>query len=195
MSELIKTSHSHPLRIDVLNLNTIPELRGRSSNLLGQLGLTFCPGKCHVGLFNDRWERNLAMDIDAVRAWGATAWINLMEDSDLVSVNLNTQSFAEAVINAGIDYYHLPIVDAGIPDAEFDTKWHSQISDELRQRLFQGQKLLVHCRGGLGRTGMVAARLLIDMGYDADNAVNLVRYIRHGAIETKAQESWAKGQS
>lgn len=194
MSPIIKNSQTHPLRIDVLDLNTIPELIPKSPNVLGQMGLTFCPGKCHEGLFGDLWERDLESDLAVIRQWGAHAWINLMEDTDLVSVKLNPQTFSASVIDAGIDYYHLPIVDAGTPDAEFENSWRSQISVEFRQRLFQGQKLLIHCRGGLGRTGMVAARILVDMGYDENNAVNLIRYIRQGAIETKAQELWAKGQ-
>lgn len=194
MQFAIKTSQTHPLRIDVLDLNTIPELIQNSSHSLGQIGLTFCPGKCHHGLFGDRWERDLNSDIDVIRKWGAHAWINLMEDNDLVSVKLDPNIFSDAVKDAGIDYYHLPIVDAGIPDSEFENKWQNQISNEFCQRLNQGHKLLIHCRGGLGRTGMVVARLMVDMGYDANNAVKLVRYVRQGAIETKAQKLWAKGQ-
>lgn len=189
----IKTSASHPLRIDTLDLATISKFVNYGPASLGQIGLTFCPGKCHRGLSGDHWRRDLDSDIALIRDWGADVWLNLMENQDLLSVGLDPFGFANAVENTGMVYYHLPIVDGGIPDQQLDAAWHAKHSNELLHYLRRGRKLLIHCRGGLGRTGMIAARLLVDMGCPAVNAIALVRQVRPGAIENQRQEVWAKG--
>jgi protein-tyrosine phosphatase len=47
--------------------------------------------------------------------------------------------------------------------------------------------VLVHCRGGVGRAGTVAARILVELGTPATEAVRQVRAARAGAIETRSQ--------
>ena len=50
-----------------------------------------------------------------------------------------------------------------------------------------GGRGLVHCRGGRGRAGTVAARILVELGHASADAVDMVRTARPGAIETHAQ--------
>ncbi len=52
--------------------------------------------------------------------------------------------------------------------------------------------VLLHCRGGLGRTGVVAARLLMEFGVPVKDAVRTVRAARPGTIETSAQERYLR---
>lgn len=52
----------------------------------------------------------------------------------------------------------------------------------------QGKRIFIHCRGGLGRTGTLAGRLLIENGLEPEAAINEVREARKGAIETALQE-------
>jgi protein-tyrosine phosphatase len=53
--------------------------------------------------------------------------------------------------------------------------------------LRNGDDVVVHCKGGLGRAGMIAARLLVELGMDTEEAIQTVRHVRKGAIETPAQ--------
>ena len=64
----------------------------------------------------------------------------------------------------------------------------------LRERLRRGERVLVHCRGGLGRAGSVAARLLVEFGAAPNEAIRQVRVARPGAIETREQEQWVHAQ-
>jgi protein-tyrosine phosphatase len=56
----------------------------------------------------------------------------------------------------------------------------------------EGSDVVVHCKGGLGRAGMMAARLLVELGMPPEQAIKEVRRARKGAIETSAQEVLVK---
>jgi ADP-ribosyl-[dinitrogen reductase] hydrolase len=56
--------------------------------------------------------------------------------------------------------------------------------------LQHGGRVVVHCRGGLGRAGTVAARMLVELGSTPQEAIRRVRASRRGAIETPAQEAY-----
>jgi ADP-ribosyl-[dinitrogen reductase] hydrolase len=153
----------------------------------GRIGLTFCPGKCGPSLYDYRWARELAVDLDVIVTWGATAMVTLIEahEFDLLGVaDLGAQAMAR-----GIDWHPLPIPDVQAPDERFATGWQRS-GPALRSRLLAGQRVLVHCRGGLGRAGMVAAQLLVELGVPPQEAIRRVRAARPGAIETPEQERY-----
>jgi len=173
-----RTSLSHPLRIDTLE----PVGSGR-------LGLTFCPGKFDPNAQTGAWARDLDADLEVIRDWGATAVVTLMEAHELELLRVPT--LGERVVQTGLHWWHLPIVDAGVPDRDFEQAW-SQAGDDLRNRLREGQGTVVHCRGGLGRTGVVAARLLIEFGETPQQAITRVRKVRKGAVENAEQERYLR---
>lgn len=84
-----------------------------------------------------------------------------------------------------------PIVDADLPDAVFEQSWRDA-GPRLRAWLGEGRRILLHCRGGLGRTGTIAARLLIELGLEPDAAVTAVRAARVGALETRSREAYVR---
>jgi ADP-ribosyl-[dinitrogen reductase] hydrolase len=89
-----------------------------------------------------------------------------------------------------MEWLHLPIRDVDVPDSHFEASWANAVG-RLGNRLRNGERVLVHCRGGLGRTGMVAARLLVEVaGATPQQALDDVREVRPGAVETPAQEAW-----
>lgn len=159
--------------------------------VIGVLGLTFCPGKIQRGALTGDWERDLALDLQAIKDWGATATLNLLEDHELHELRLS--DLGHMVSDAGLDYYRFPIPDGGVPGPDVEESW-IRIGQELRQRLENGEKILVHCKGGLGRTGMMAGRLLVELGADPETAIRQVRSARPGAIETRAQEAYVRRQ-
>jgi protein-tyrosine phosphatase len=181
----IRTSASHPLQINTLNVFNKP-----------LIGLSFCPGKIDEGLrAGCLWQRDLEIDVAAVVKWGATIWLNLMEDNDLRAVKLDPELFANTVRSNHMTYIHFPIIDQGVPDAQSEIRWKNEISPLLKQYLERGEKLFIHCRGGLGRTGIIAAKLLIDLGEAMpDEAILLVRQARQYTIETQVQEDWVRDQ-
>ena len=68
------------------------------------------------------------------------------------------------------------------------------VDGAIGDRLRSGFDVVIHCRGGLGRAGTIAARLLVELGMRPDEAVHRVRDARGpGAIETPAQEAHLMG--
>lgn len=60
----------------------------------------------------------------------------------------------------------------------------------LRALLLAGGRAVVHCRGGLGRAGTVAARMLVEVGVQPAEAIRRVRAARPQAIETSEQAAY-----
>jgi hypothetical protein len=171
---VVRTSHTHPLQIS--------EVRASPSH--GRIGITFCPGKHDHFAHTGAWERDLGIDIDAIAAWGAKMVLTLVEPAELKA--LKVPLLGHEIRMRGIEWLHLPIADYSIPTAIFEQQWLTQ-GRAIRDKLRDGEDLLVHCKGGLGRAGMIAARLLVELGMDADQAIHAVRHVRKGAIETPAQ--------
>jgi ADP-ribosyl-[dinitrogen reductase] hydrolase len=88
-----------------------------------------------------------------------------------------------------MEWYHLPIVDVSTPDHRFEELWPT-VLPRLMEVLKGGGKVLCHCRAGLGRSGLVAALLLIEFGMNAQDSIKLVRKSRLGAIESYCQERY-----
>lgn len=174
---MIRTSLTHPIRIDAL-----PVLSGR-------LGLTFCPGKHGDSLTGTAWSRDLELDLAAMRDWGSGLIVTLMErhEFDLLRV----PELSERIIAHGFDWVHLPIRDVDVPAAAFDALWPTARADILA-RLRAGGDVVLHCRGGLGRTGLVAAMILIETGVKPEAAILAVRSVRPSAIETTGQERYVR---
>jgi ADP-ribosyl-[dinitrogen reductase] hydrolase len=170
----MRTSETDPLRIDFVHAS--PEIGG--------VGITFCPGKKQRWSISGEWSRDLGADIAAISASGAAAVVTLVEQAEID--RLSVCSLGEEVIGAHMAWYHLPIRDVSVPCGRFEREW-SAVGPALRACLRDGFPVVVHCRGGLGRAGMVAARLLVELGSDPDVAIRLVREARPGAIETEAQ--------
>lgn len=173
----IRTSQTHPLQIA-----TIPSGEG-----LASIGITFAPGKIQPGAMTGAWHRDLATDLDAIAAWNAAAVVTLVESHELSALRID--AIGDEVRRRHMEWHHLPIRDYGVPDNAFMQAW-PDTSERLRGLLRGGVRVLVHCKGGLGRAGSVAARLLVELGHPPDAAIALVRAHRPGAIETVEQERW-----
>ncbi|WP_295409042.1 ADP-ribosylglycohydrolase family protein [uncultured Thiocystis sp.] len=169
----VLTSTSHPLRIDAVAAPTG-----------GVIGMTFCPGKQQKHSISGHWDRDLASDLAIIQDWGAEVVVTLMEPEELAAVGV--AQLGDAVEALGLDWYHLPIRDVHPPGQRFENRW-ILYGLKLRRLLRRGGRCVLHCRGGLGRTGTVAARLLVELGLSPPEAINAVRAARPGTIETAAQ--------
>ncbi|MGH1573134.1 protein-tyrosine phosphatase family protein [Methylobacterium sp. P31] len=131
------------------------------------------------------------MDVAAIRDWGASSVLTLLESHEFDL--LHVRGLPDAVRDAGLVWNHVPIPDVSVPGPAFRAAWRT-IEPRLLNDLREGRSVVVHCRGGLGRAGMIAAMLLVTMGEDAPTAIERVRSVRPGAIETREQEAYVLKQ-
>jgi ADP-ribosyl-[dinitrogen reductase] hydrolase len=181
----LKTSESDPIQIAELK---VPGVKGL-------IGITFCPGKKDPSA---GWDRDLELDLDAIERWDAAAVITLLARDEFGEIEvpdefklLGVTELPAALERRRIPWFHLPIVDVSVPDREFEEKWQ-RVGPEIHKLLADGKRVLVHCRGGLGRAGTVAACLLVESGVDPEAAIAEVRRVRPGAIETREQERYVR---
>jgi protein-tyrosine phosphatase len=86
-------------------------------------------------------------------------------------------------------WYNLPIQDKNAPNQKWLENWLT-IREHIGTQLKSGEKILIHCKGGFGRTGTVAAMILMDFGYAAIDAIEECRKSRELSVETVAQEQF-----
>jgi len=168
----MKTIVSDPLRIAEVS----------PVGALGVIGLTLCPGKKDPA---GGWDRDLAIDVAVISDWRADVVVSLIEAREFEF--LGVTDLPNVVEEHGMRWIHLPIVDVSVPNQRFENRWAINGAD-LRQVVRSGGRVLFHCRGGLGRAGTIAARLLVELGMEPDKAILAVRQVRPGAIETREQE-------
>lgn len=179
---MVRTSLSHPIRIAELAVGT----QG------GAIGITFAPGKFQEVALTGSWARDIDTDLAAIRAWGADYVITLIEPWEFEELRI--QPLPERAAAHGLVWHGLPIVDGAAPDARLLDEWRT-LGNFLSRELLAGKRVVVHCKGGLGRAGTVASMLLLDTGtaQDGDDAMEMTRQVRPGAIETPAQENFVRG--
>ena len=153
------------------------------------LGMSHCPGRRGVDGAGRQWARALDADLQTIQTWGASTVLSLIEPHEFA--RLGVPDFAQAIARTPLQWLPVPITDMATPGAATLAAWRTQ-GPALLQALNEGQRVLVHCAAGLGRTGMLVAKLLVLNGVRADEAIAQVRRARPGTIETEAQADWVR---
>lgn len=147
-------------------------------NHAGGLLLTPCPGTLQAGL-----EQSLQQ----LQGAGATAVVTLMTEAELHQHQVGR--LAQLCRSAGLQWFHLPVDDEGTPEDRFAGEW-TVVGPQLHQRLDQGEWIAIHCKGGSGRTGILAAQILIERGVQVLQAVQQVKALRPNAFIHAVQRDY-----
>jgi ADP-ribosylglycohydrolase/protein-tyrosine phosphatase len=149
--------------------------------------MTICPGAKDPG----RWDRDLGRDLDELKQHhAADTLVTLLEREEFERYGV--PDLLERAREVGLEVVHFPITDVSTPRKAQSDEYAAlveRIVDLLRDR----KTVLIHCRGGLGRTGTVAASVLVALGHTADEAIGIVRRVRsERAVETSEQEEYVR---
>jgi len=165
----------YALRVDFLAREALPTK--------GRLGLTRAPGRLEPGRSLDPDVR-LREDLETLaRAHGASRLVTLLQPQELSKLG----RIDLAARRAGLRWRHFPIPDFNPPSSLAKT---GRLVGDLLRALRGGETVVVHCWGGLGRTGTVAACLLVAAGASPAEALGHVRAARPGAVEVASQEAF-----
>jgi ADP-ribosyl-[dinitrogen reductase] hydrolase len=154
-----------------------------------RLGLTLAPGKKQANPASGAaWDRDLEADLLRLRAHHLVdVLVSLTEDRE--HDELAIPELRRAVQVAGMEHLCFPIRDQGVPA---DGHAFRQLVERMVWRLRQGRTVVVHCKGGQGRSGVAAAAALVLLGEQPRRAIERVRAARPGAVENLAQEDFVE---
>lgn len=172
----MKTSVDAPLYVDFLDAG--------DTRLPGRIGLTIAPGKKD----GCRWDRDLDADLRRLRdEFRCDLLVSLLELDEYERLAIGNL-FARAA-HYGIQTVHFPIEDVNAPPAEAMPRFAALVQQVVAAAR-DAKTVVIHCRGGLGRTGTVAAACLAALGHPPAQAIERVRRVRRGAVEVPSQEQW-----
>jgi protein-tyrosine phosphatase len=146
-----------------------------AANLPGRLSIMPRP----VG--GDRLDESMR----ALRSRGVDVLVCLLTDGERRRLDLADEHLAAA--RSGLEFRHFPVRDFGVPDHDAA----EALVDEVCAGLAAGEHVVVHCRGGIGRSSTVAAAILLHWGYRPEQAWAVVARGRGVPVpETARQRRW-----
>lgn len=128
---------------------------------------------------------------DEIAGWrrsGVDAIVSLLTPQE----NKDLQLCEESALSQarGLQFVSLPVEDRGVPPSWDEV---SRVVAKASEMLRQGRNVAVHCRQGIGRSGMIAAALLIKEGSAPDHALKLISEVRGLPVpETPEQLAWVR---
>ena len=135
-----------------------------------------------------RGGEQLSEEVDAWKSARVDVVVSLLEPREARDLELADESAACA--RHGIAFRNLPIADRGTPSSRKD---FVALIDELERDLEAGRAIAIHCRAGIGRTGIVAACLLSRLGVPARDLFHRLSRSRGLAMpDTAAQIDWVE---
>jgi protein-tyrosine phosphatase len=143
------------------------------------------PGKLAVGP-RPRGGEWLQDDIAGWRREGIEAVLSLLTPEEERDLDLGEE--ASEVRSQKMEFISFPIPDRQIPQSE--ARW-TDVLERVDQALSNGVSVFVHCRQGIGRSGLLAACLLVKRGMTPGAAIESVSAARGVNVpETAAQRDW-----
>ena len=131
----------------------------------------------------------LESDLTLLASNRATDLVTLIGEDE--REKLGVGALPRLAAERGMSWREFPITDRAAPTATHQADF-DRLLDELLTGLDAGRRVAIHCQAGLGRTGLLAAGLLVRSGTGPDDAIKLVRSARPGSIETSGQEDFIR---
>lgn len=126
---------------------------------------------------------------DEVEGWhdaGVQVVVSLLTQPEATELGLADEQ--HAVDSRGLSYISFPIEDYSVPSSAHAVR---QLVSQLAERLDRGEAVGIHCRGGIGRSSVVAACLLVTQGRSVQTAFEQIQTARGRAVpDTIAQRDW-----
>jgi len=175
----INYSTTHPYKPDLLCRT------GNSNIYMGPV-----PGSTKISRSNCKvYSRDLQHDIQEIKKLNIEHIICMMENHEFHKNK--TGNYPLIVHQSGINISQYSIVDGSIPTLEV---MHKMVMN-LRNSIIQGKNVLIHCMGGVGRTGTLASCFLVYCGFEPELAISFVQERRKGTITRPNQQKFVKDYS
>ncbi len=142
--------------------------------------LTPCPGTKSV---------ELNESLKDLKQAGTTVLLTLMSDEEMTENQI--EFIPQLCKQQQITWLQLPIVDDDVPNKVFENKW-KQYQVLILATIINGGCLTIHCKGGKGRTGLVAAMILTCYGWPIEKVISCIQNVRPEALKVKEQLAYLR---
>ena len=133
-----------------------------------------------------RGEKWLENDLAALKSSGIDVLVSLLEDDEAVLLGLQLEE--ELAGKAEMDFLSFPIVDHSLPE---DRQSFCKLVLHLAQAVRDRKHIGVHCLGCIGRSTLVTAAVLIQLGWNAEDALDVIEEARGFPVpDTEEQRRW-----
>ncbi len=128
----------------------------------------------------------LADEVAAWRKTGIDVVVSLLTTEEERDLDLVCEAgLAKA---HGMKFMSFPIPDREVPNSQTEM---AAVLERIDAELAAGKNVVVHCRQGIGRTGLVGACLFITKGMSPEKAMQSLSAARGSPIpETDEQRHW-----
>jgi protein-tyrosine phosphatase len=117
---------------------------------------------------------------------GLTDVISLLEDQEVRELDLIRE--ADMARSAGLTFERFTIPDRGVP-ASF--KAAHELWNLLAVNIRGGRSIGIHCRAGIGRSGLITTGVLVQLGVPENHAWQRVSTARGVSVpDTDEQRRW-----
>ena len=160
---------------------------------LGALGLTFAANVNGQGAVG--FESGPALDVDLARlrmVYRADALVSLLERREYGLLHI--PDLLERATAEGLGVHQFAIPEASVPPPEDAAAFDALVAG-IRSELDKGKRIVLHCRHGCGRSGLVAAVVITTFGDSAEAAIVRLRMAYPEALATQEQEAYVADRS
>lgn len=139
---------------------------GKDPFVMGNLLLSSCPGKKVrlTGPVRGRGAicRSLDIDLKRIKELGVGAIVCCLDDEELQFLGAPWAEYEQEVDKLGVEVIRLPMAEGFCPTDVIATD--EAISCVVDDYTLRGIHVLVHCRGGVGRAGLIACAWMLKLG-------------------------------
>ena len=146
------------------------------------LGVSQFPGKNLQNIFD---LSSFLKDLQIIKKQKVKIVVSLLPDNEKNKLGLDDLIWSKEEV----EYIQFPINDFSVPPKKKFNELKKLISF-IKENLMLSNPVLIHCNGGKGRSGMIAALVLKAM--KEKDPIKKVREKVIGAIETEEQEIFVK---
>ena len=125
-------------------------------------------------------------EIKTLKDEGFDIMVSLLTPAEIDELDLRHEP--ELVRKGGLQFCSYSIPDLGVPASQDSAR---KFLEGLHKALLEGKKIAVHCRGSIGRSGLIASSILVLSGIEPASAFRQVSEIRgFDSPETQEQRDW-----
>ncbi len=133
-------------------------------------------------------NEQLEEEIVRLKKLGVDVLVSMLTAAEIHEMGLRKE--AELCQKQQIEFINFPIEDRQVPVSSEKIKL---LAENIDNALSEHKKVMIHCRGGIGRVTLLAGLVLFRRGYTTNQALEKIRSVRGVPVpDTEEQVHWLR---